>query len=189
MMRQVPFADAMRWKYPEWVVVVLSCDHKQRVNAMLAGWAMICSGSPPMFAIAVAKSNYTHDVICDTREFVVAFPSQGMEEDVLYCGNYSGRDGRKLEKTNLCPTPAAQVQVPLLSGCRVNLECELAETVSTGDHSIFVGHVVASHIDSEAPPNIVNFGESTLAPAMPLNESGDPSHTDSQRLDTSRGES
>ncbi len=166
-MKQVSFADAMHWKYPEWVIFVVSADEHQGTNVMPAGWAMICSSRPPMFAVAIATGNYTHDVIVQQGEFVVAFPTRGMEEDILYCGTHSARDGSKLAQTNLETMPATVVQTPLLRKCRINLECKLVEQVATGDHSIFVGHVVAAHVDPDAPPNLVNFGDTTFAVARP----------------------
>lgn len=166
-MKQVSFADAMKWKYPEWIILVVSVDEKQQVNVMPAGWAMICSGDPAMFAVAINRHNYTHEVIAKQREFVVAFPSREMEADILYCGTHSGRDGSKLEHTNLETTPATAIQTPLLKNCRLNLECKLVEQIATGDHSIFAGQVMVAHVDPAAAPNLVNFGNHTFAVAQP----------------------
>ena len=158
----------MHWKYPEWLILVLSMDEQEQVNVMLAGWAMSCSSEPPMFAVAISQQNRTHEVISRTGEFVVAFPSKGMESDALYCGTHSGRDGDKLQQTAFETISGGVVRPPLLKGCRINLECQLVDALPTGDHSIFAGQVMAAHLDMDAPPNIVNFGQMRFAVAHPV---------------------
>ncbi len=167
MMKEVSFGEAMKHKYPEWVVLIVTQDEEGRVDIMPAGWAMIASGDPPMFAVAVGHGRYTHELIARSHEFVVAFPSPGQEEDVLYTGTHSGRDVDKLEHTDFRTRPASKIKTPLLEGCVVNLECALDHQTTAGDHSIFVGRVVASHVDDSIPRRLVNFGGNHFAPAQP----------------------
>ena len=77
-MKEVTFGEAMKRKYPEWVVLVVTVDAQGKVDIMPAGWAMIASGKPPMFAVAVGHTRYTHELIAQAKEFVIAFPSPGM---------------------------------------------------------------------------------------------------------------
>ena len=166
-MKEATFGEAMRRKYPEWVVLVVTVDSRGQVDIMPAGWAMIASGSPPMFAIAVGHTRYTHELIEKGKEFVIAFPAPGMEEATLYCGTNSGRDVNKLRNTNLQTAPARHVKPPLIQRATINLECRLAGAIRSGDHTIFVGEVVASHVDDSAPKHLVNFGNNYFAAAKP----------------------
>ena len=166
-MREVSFGEAMKRKYPEWVVLVVTLDGRGQVDLMPAGWAMIASHQPPMFAIAVGHTRYTHETIQAGKEFVVAFPSPGMEAATLYCGTHSGRDVDKLARTNLQVSPARHVKPPLIKGCIVNLECRLASATPAGDHTIFVGEVVASHVEDDVEKRLVNFGDNNFSAAIP----------------------
>ena len=74
-MKQVSFSEAMKKKYPEWVVLISAIDDRGRANVMPAGWAMIVSGDPPMFAVAVGHGRYTHDCVRSGREFVIGLTS------------------------------------------------------------------------------------------------------------------
>jgi len=56
-------------------------------------------------------------------------------------------------------TRSSCVRVPLLRGAVYNLECTLHAAVETGDHVLFVGEVVAAHLDEEAGPRLMNFGD------------------------------
>ena len=166
-MKEVTFGKAMALKYPEWLVQIVAVDDSGRVNTMPAGWAMIASGKPPMFAVAVGRSNYTHELIEQSQEFIIAFPSPGQEEGVLYTGTHSGRDVDKMANTGFETVPATRVRPPLLKGCIVNLECKLASRTPAGDHTIFVGEVVASHIEEGVGKRLVNFGHNHFAAATP----------------------
>jgi len=163
-MKQVSFSEAMKKKYPEWVVLIGSIDDRGQANVMPAGWAMIVSGDPPMFAVAVNHKAYTHSNIQSQREFVIGFPGPGMEEVIRYCGSRSGRDVDKFKGAGLKALPAARIKTPLIGGCIVNLECVLDGELETGDHTVFAGRVVAAHVDDSLPGRLMNFnGEFALA--------------------------
>jgi flavin reductase (DIM6/NTAB) family NADH-FMN oxidoreductase RutF len=167
-MKEVTFGEAMKRKYPEWVVLVVTVDAQGKVDIMPAGWAMIASGKPPMFAVAVGHTRYTHEMIAQAKEFVIAFPSPGMEKATLYCGTHSGRDVDKTAQTALQTVPAKRVKTPLLKGAAINLECRLDSATRSGDHTVFVGEVLASHIEESVEKHLVNFGDNHFAVARPV---------------------
>jgi len=167
-MKEVTFGEAMKRKYPEWVVLVVSVDAQRKVDVMPAGWAMIVSGKPPMFAVAVGHTRYTHELIEKGKEFVIAFPSPGMEAATLYCGTHSGRDVDKIAETALQTASAKRVKTPLIKGAVINLECRLDSATRSGDHTIFVGEVLASHIEEAVVKHLVNFGDNHFAVARPV---------------------
>ncbi len=156
-MKQVSFSEAMKKKYPEWVVFISTIDNRGQADVMPAGWAMIVSGDPPMFAVAINHKAYTHSNIQSQREFVIGFPGPGMEEAIEYCGSRSGRDVDKIKGIGLETLSASKVKSPLLGGCIVNLECVLESELVTGDHTVFAGRVVAAHVDESIPGRLMNF--------------------------------
>jgi flavin reductase (DIM6/NTAB) family NADH-FMN oxidoreductase RutF len=167
MIEETSFAAAMKRKYPEWIVLVATVDEAGTPDVMPAGWAMVASHNPPMFAIGVGHGRYTHALIRGQREFVIAFPGPGLEEAISYTGSCSGRDVvDKVARSGLRLLAANHVQPPLLGGCVVNLECELAGELEAGDHTIFVGRVVAAHVEEEIPARLLNFS-GTFATAVP----------------------
>ena len=158
-MRQVRASEALKRKYPEWIDLVVSRGTDGQVNVMPVGWSTITSGSPLLYAVAINARHHTTRLIRETREFVVAAPSALMGAATLYCGTHSGRDGDKIEPSGLQLVPASSVQVPLLQGAVFCLECSLHAAVETGDHVLFVGEVVAAHLDESAGPRLMNFGD------------------------------
>jgi flavin reductase (DIM6/NTAB) family NADH-FMN oxidoreductase RutF len=166
-MKQVTVSEALSRKFPEWVVLVVTRRSDGFVDVMPAGWAMITSGRPAMFAVSIGHGRYTHELIQQGGAFVIAFPAPGMEEAIQYCGSHSGRDVDKIAQSGLEVTPATQVGPPLIVGAAINLECRLVSKLPTGDHTIFAGEIVAAHIGEEAPSSLVNFGDGTYAVAQP----------------------
>jgi flavin reductase (DIM6/NTAB) family NADH-FMN oxidoreductase RutF len=159
MLRAVPASQALKFKYPEWIDLVVSRGADGSVNVMPVGWSTITSGTPLLYAVAINAGHHTTRLIRETREFVVAAPSAGMALATLYCGTHSGRDESKIAPSGLELLPATAVRVPLLEGAVYNLECVLHVEVETGDHVLFVGEVVAAHLDESAGPRLVNFGD------------------------------
>lgn len=112
------------------------------------GWKMQTSHNPPMVAVSIAPSRYTHDLIGATGEFVLVWPGEGLAEETIICGTTSGRDTDKFAQCGLTALPAKEVSVPLIGECIANLECRVTGTLETGDHTIFAGEVVAVHLSN-----------------------------------------
>ena len=174
MLRNVPANQALKRKYPEWIDLVVSRgaiggeEGAAAVNVMPVGWSTIASGTPLLYAVAINAHHHTTRLIRETREFVVAAPSAAMAAAALYCGTHSGRDGDKIKPSGLQLAEASSVRVPLLKGAVYNLECTLHAEVESGDHVLFIGQVVAAHLDDQAGPRLMNFGDRwAVAQAVP----------------------
>ena len=162
-MKEVPIEQAWKRKYPEQVSWAVSVDPRGRADIISLGWSMPTSFDPPMVAISVGKTRYTHRLISESGEFVLAFPSEEMADEVLYCGTHSGRQVDKFKQTGLVALPATKVRPPLIQGCVANFECKLAARIDTGDHTIFVGEIVAAHVIDERKRRLYNLGGYTFA--------------------------
>lgn len=162
-MKQVTVEEAWKTKYPEQVSWAVSIDSEGKADIISLGWCMPTSFDPPMMAISVGKTRYSHKLISKSREFVVAFPSEEMGKEVLYCGTHSGRDVDKFEETGLMAVPAKKVRPPLIEGCVANFECMVVGEIETGDHTIFVGEIVAAHISEEKKRRLYNLGNYTFS--------------------------
>jgi flavin reductase (DIM6/NTAB) family NADH-FMN oxidoreductase RutF len=150
MMRDTKPWDALALRFPEQIVLVVCKGHEGPANVITIGWFMPASADPPMVAVAVGKTRYSHRLIEEGREFVVAFPPQELHDAMLLCGTRSGRDVDKIEAAGLRTAPAKRVGIPLLSDCAGNLECRLAHAYDAGDHTIFVGEILAAHTNPDA---------------------------------------
>ena len=132
MQKQVEYSDAVKTKYPEQVVIAIAKDRNGKANPVTLGWTMIVSGTPPMMAIAVAKTHYSVEAITHSRTFTIAFPSSEMADAALFFGSKSGRDIDKFAEFDAqhgqghCKTePAKAIDSLLLADAVANFECTL----------------------------------------------------------------
>ena len=163
MQKQVSYEDAIKTKYPEQVVIAIARDKNGKANPVTLGWTMITSGKPPMMAIAVASKHYSVEAINAGKCFTVAFPSEKMAEAALFFGSKSGRDIDKFAEFDCPNTPAEAIDSVILTEAVANFECSLESQTEAGDHIIFVGSVVCSHINTKGKKRLY-----TLAPGHKL---------------------
>ena len=149
MQKPVEFAEAVKTKYPEQVVIAIVRDKRGKANPITLGWTMFASGNPPMMAIAVASGHYSVAALEHSKCFTIAYPSADMAKDALFFGTHSGRDRDKLTESGCRTEPAALIDSLLLSDAVANFECVEESRLPAGDHIIYVGRVVAAHVNTE----------------------------------------
>ena len=143
------YSNAITRKYPEQVVIAIAKDAQGKCNPITLGWSMITSGQPPMMAISIGLTRYSLEAVRRSKAFVVSFPSSGMAEDALFHGTHSGRDMDKIAKCGSKTEPAEEIDCVLFADAVANFECVLESEVITGDHALFVGRVVAAHVNDD----------------------------------------
>ena len=158
MQKQAEFTEAVKTKYPEQVVIAIAKDKNGKANPITLGWTMIVSGAPPMMAIAVASTHYSIETIRNSECFTIAFPSSEMADAALFFGSKSGRDIDKFAEFDCKHEPAKVIDSVSLSDAVANFECTLESETEAGDHIIFVGQIVASHINTETKKRLYTVG-------------------------------
>jgi flavin reductase (DIM6/NTAB) family NADH-FMN oxidoreductase RutF len=158
MQKQAEYSDAIKTKYPEQVVIAIAKDKNGKANPVTLGWTMIVSGNPPMMAIAVAKTHYSIEAVTHSKCFTIAFPSSEMSDAALFFGSKSGRDTDKFAEFDCKTEPANAIDSVLLTDAVANFECTLESQMPAGDHIIFVGKIVSSHINTEPKKRLYTIG-------------------------------
>lgn len=158
MQKQVEYPEAVKTKYPEQVVIAIARDKDGRANPVTLGWTMIVSGNPPMMAIAVAKKHYSIETIRHSKCFTIVYPSSEMSEAALFFGSRSGRDVDKFAEFDCEIAPAKEIDSVLLADAVANFECTLVSETEAGDHIIFVGEIICSHVNTEPKQRLYTVG-------------------------------
>jgi flavin reductase (DIM6/NTAB) family NADH-FMN oxidoreductase RutF len=158
MQKQAEYSEAIRTKYPEQVVIAIAFDKSGRANPVTLGWTMIVSGNPPMMAIAVAKKHYSIEAITHSKCFTISFPSADMADASLFFGSKSGWDIDKFAEFDCKTEPAQVIDSVLLADAVANFECTLDSQIPAGDHIVFIGRIVASHINTEPKKRLYTIG-------------------------------
>ncbi len=130
-------------------VVLVTCGSGDKANIITVGMYMPISIRPPYVCIGISPQRYSHQLIEETEEFVVNSPGISIEKEMHYCGVKSGKDVNKWKETGLTAIPSLKVGAPRIKECFGHLECKVVESHVMGDHTLFVGEVVATSADED----------------------------------------
>ena len=131
-------------------VALVTCrDEEARPNIITLAWVGVANSDPPMISIAIRPQRHSYGVIKKTGEFTANLPSARILKETDFCGVVSGSKVDKFAAARLTPSPADKVKAPLIKECPVNLECRVQQVIPLGSHDLFLGEVVAAHVDTE----------------------------------------
>lgn len=133
-------------------VTLIGSSWQGRDNVMTASWLVCSSRRPPLVSVYIYNRQLTREFISKSGEFVVNVLASDQVEVSEICGTVSGRKANKYEKAKLLTRRADEVGVPLIEGCLANLECKVVAEYEVGDHTLFVGEIVAAHDGGRRDP-------------------------------------
>jgi flavin reductase (DIM6/NTAB) family NADH-FMN oxidoreductase RutF len=151
--------------FPLPVMLITCVDASGKPNIITLAWVGIVNSDPPMVSISIRPGRYSHGLVKGSHEFVVNIPSEKMIGKVDLCGVVSGRDVDKFSETGLTPIKAQEVSPPLIEECPVNLECKVKRIIPLGSHDLFLGEIVAIHIDDTV---LKEKGRVDIGKALPI---------------------
>ncbi len=124
-------------------------------NAMAAEWAHQISYSPGLIAVAISNHNTaTAENIRATKEFGVNLAS--VEQDIVssISGKSSGKEVDKiaaLKELGFAFYAGKKINVPMLEGAALNVECKLVNELKVGSHTLFIGEAMDVRIGTKEP--------------------------------------
>jgi len=142
-------------------VVLLTTAQKGRPNIMTMSWQTMMEFEPPTVGCVISNRNYTFGILKATKQCVINIPTVELAAKVVGCGNTSGRKVDKFEAFELTPTPASQVDAPLVAECYANLECKLVDAKLVEKYCFFILEVLKAWIDpaKKRPRTIHHLGK------------------------------
>lgn len=126
-------------------VTIVTTEHEGRPYGMTVASFASLSLHPPLVLVCIEKSVKTHDAIAAAGAFGVSILAL-TQQDVS--GRFASRRDDKFEGVSV---RRGELNVPLIDGATCTLECRLHAQLPGGDHTIFVGEVVASETTEDAP--------------------------------------
>ena len=149
MRRNLSEHDALRFLVAG-PLILLTTKWRGGQDVLPVAWAMPVSAEPPLIGVCVHPSRHSHDMIRFSEEFALNFPGPELLNHAAYFGSVSGRTVDKLDVTKLPTFNARKVEAPLLEGCVAWVECGVEDAIRLGDHTLFVGRVLAAAAEEEA---------------------------------------
>lgn len=150
--------------YPLPAVLVTCGDMDAEKNAITLAWVGTASSEPPCVTIGVRPTRYSFGLIQRYGDFVLNLPRADQVSVLEYCGSVSGRNEDKFVKAGITPVAAEKTRAPLVAEFPVNIECKVRNRVSLGSHDLFIGEIVAVHVDA----SVMTGGEVDASKMMPV---------------------
>ncbi len=149
-------------------IVLVSSQYHGQSDVMAAAWITPVSHRPPLLAVAVSPTDYTHYLIGKSQEFVVNVPGRPLVDQVMLCGTLSGRDVDKFVRATLTAVDGRRVTVPWVDECLGHLECGLVQAYEVGDHTLYIGEVIGAWADEDAFDDFWKLENEELSPLQHL---------------------
>jgi flavin reductase (DIM6/NTAB) family NADH-FMN oxidoreductase RutF len=124
-------------------VYVVTVNYNGQVNGMTTPWVTQLSYDPLLVMVAISPLRKCHEMITNSGKFSVNVLGTDQVELASRFGFTTGHEVDKFEDISTQQTAAAN---PLLPEAFAYVDCELVETLSAGDHSLFIGQVVAAEL-------------------------------------------
>jgi flavin reductase (DIM6/NTAB) family NADH-FMN oxidoreductase RutF len=140
-----PVSQVRRYLEPGPIVMVSSALGDKR-NIMTLGWHTVMEFTPSLVGCIIAASNYSFELIRQSRECVFNLPTTSLIDVVVGVGNTTGAQIDKLEQFGLTAQPATFVKAPLIAECHASFECRLADDALVDQYNFFIFEVLQAHV-------------------------------------------
>ena len=154
---------------------VLSARDGGKDNACIINTVTQVTAAPitkDRISIAVNKSNYTHDLIANTKEFTVSIISEAATFDLFK--NFGFQSGRNINKfagfDDVKRT--ANGTLAITRGTNSYISGEVIQQIELDTHSIFIAEVVDMEKLSDVPSATYNYYQANIKPKPAVKATG-----------------
>lgn len=128
-------------------IYVLTTRVERTVNGMIASWAGQVSYAPPLFMVAVHPNRYSHQLLTQSGHFALHILAREQKE---LLARFKGPVAA--EKFSGIDWQDGVTGCPVLNDCIGSLECRIVSELTPGNHTLFIGEVVAAVFNREEVP-------------------------------------
>lgn len=119
------------------------------VNGFTASWVMQASFQPPLVVNCVNKNSISHAMIQASQVFALSFLEDGQKDLAQTFFKPQRRVGNKFEEVEFY---LGETGCPIISAALGYVECRVVGSVGQGDHTVYVGEVIASGVHRDGAP-------------------------------------
>lgn len=131
-------------------VTVVAARHGPLLAGMTANAIASISIDPPILMASIARKAETHGAIIGSHAFAVSV----LAEDQRELADCFAQPTTATKLTRFCDAPwhEAETGSSILEGALAYFDCRLTERHDGGDHTIFLGEIVAAGYREDAAP-------------------------------------
>lgn len=118
----------------------------EEINGFTISWLMQSSFKPPQVVNCVNKTHKSHEMIKNSGVFAISFLDKEQKDLAQKFFQPLRRVGNRFEDVEFY---TGETGCPIISDSLGYVECKVVGAVEQGDHTVFVGEVIASGIHRE----------------------------------------
>jgi flavin reductase (DIM6/NTAB) family NADH-FMN oxidoreductase RutF len=111
---------------------------------------------PPLVLVSIGHNQHSHAWIRDSGRFAVNFLRA---DQIELSDRFAGRQGEDLDRFAGVDYRAEVSGAPILQDCLAWFDCRVAAAHEVGDHTLFVGDILAGEVLSDAAPLVYYNGD------------------------------
>jgi flavin reductase (DIM6/NTAB) family NADH-FMN oxidoreductase RutF len=119
------------------------------VNGFTASWVMQASFQPPLVVNCVRNDSKSHAMIKTSQVFALSVLDAGQKAIAQTFFKPQRRVGNKFEDIE---SYLGETGCPIISDSLGYVECRVVGAVEHGDHTVFVGEVIAAGVHRDGDP-------------------------------------
>lgn len=120
----------------------------EKISAATVSFLTQTSIHPPMLGMAIRVGSHLYDVLQQFRQAAVHLPGKDQQQEVASFFRKPVVDDQTLNGYRYTVTPLGN---PLIEVFPMAVEVKVEEIVPKGDHHLFLGEVVATHLRADEP--------------------------------------
>jgi flavin reductase (DIM6/NTAB) family NADH-FMN oxidoreductase RutF len=123
------------------ITVVTTLHPTANLHAITVSAFSSISLEPPLIMVAIAQKAEAHDLIAQAKVFGVMILNSQQPEISQQAAGFTGKEGHQLPGSGYGPKITG---APILADCLAWLDCTVYAAYPVGDHTIYVGQVMAT---------------------------------------------
>ncbi|MCS7258033.1 MAG: flavin reductase [candidate division WOR-3 bacterium] len=130
---------------------IIGSRRGQQLNGQVANALIQVTSEPPQVALAINKSNLTHEFIAESKTFTVSILSE--ETPMSFIGRFGFKSGREINKFEQINYKIGLTEAPVVLDYAIGyLECVVVNSLDCGTHTLFIGKVLDAQTLADKSP-------------------------------------
>ncbi|GAB4342810.1 MAG: hypothetical protein Kow0099_20680 [Candidatus Abyssubacteria bacterium] len=135
-------------------IYVITCRRGDEKHGMIASWVSQISHDPPLVIVAVRTNRRIHPILQEAGAFALHVLEKS---DKKLIGRFKLPTSAERFQGIECTT--AETGSPIIKGALAWMDCALVDSITPGDHTLFIGKALAADCSEGTPMTSIDYGK------------------------------
>jgi flavin reductase (DIM6/NTAB) family NADH-FMN oxidoreductase RutF len=142
--------DQFKYVMRQWIsgVSVVTMQAAERRHGLTVSGFLGVSLEPPLVLVSIGQELTSAEVLKDSAAYAVNFLTEDQND---LSDRFAGRLG-DVDRFAGLTTHTVATGAPILDDCLAWLDCRVVSTQDVGDHTLYIGEVVAAGVNGSGKP-------------------------------------